>query len=295
MPYIQQIDYEPILQLLRTGMNDTAVATRLGCSRPTVRKVRVRNNLPAVMRGSKPKHFSFEDAYRAHAKPGADGHMTWTGGYADVTPAVSHRHRTRSAYKIAFRLHHGRDPQGLVKPGCTQRGCVAGAHLTDAMMRRTARETAAAARPRKVAGPQPNGTRTEILALIGEGHSDTRVARILHTTVTRVAKIRAGEGLPAWKRSVPSVEEKWATWVRPMTDGHVRWAGPLHLGTPIIRHRGRNHSARAVGFTALHGRTPVGKVLPDCGMTWCVSPEHGADDVMRRADHLYDHIFGAAA
>lgn len=293
MPFTQQIDRGPLLDLLRAGtMTETAIAAQLGISRPAVHKIRAAYGLPAPRRGSSPKHASFEDAYRAHAVPASDGHAAWTGSWGDVTPVVQHRHSTRSAYKIAFRLHHGRDPQGLVKSSCGKHGCVAGAHLTDTVMRREAREAAAATRPRQTPGPAANGTRSEILQLLGEGHSDKEVARRLNTDPHRVGAIRAAEGLPAWKRTTVSLEEKWKTWAEPTPDGHARWTGTRRGGTPTIRHKGRNHSARAVGFTMQHGRPPVGRVLPDCGTAWCMNPEHTPDDVIRRADRLYDQMFG---
>lgn len=295
MPFARQIDYTPILELLHTGLTDTAVAARIGCSRPTVRMVRVRNNLPAPLHGSTSKHHTFDDVYRAHAIPTTDGHMTWTGGHNGVTPTVHHLHQGRSAYKIAFRLHHQREPQGLVKVGCHQPGCVAGAHLTDATIRKAIQEAEAAGRPVKAPGPAANGTRAEIIALISEGRSNKEIAGLLRTNVARVRTIRRSAGLPAWARSAVPIESKWATWVRPTTGGHARWVGTLRGGTPNIAHGQRNHSARAVGFTMLHGRPPVGKVLPGCGMAWCVSPEHSVDDVMRRADRVYDRIFGVAA
>jgi DNA-binding CsgD family transcriptional regulator len=296
MPFTRQIDRGPLLELLQSGsMTETAIAAKLGISRPTVHKIRAEYGLPAPLRGSTPKHASVEDAYRAHAIPTTDGHTRWTGSWQNVTPIVQHRHSTRSAYKIAFRLHHGRDPQGLVKPGCDHSGCVAGAHLTDTAMRRATREAAAAARPRRQHGPTANGTRRDILELLSEGHSDKEIGRRLNTSPQRVGKIRAEEGLPGWKRSALPVEEKWKAWVQPTPDGHAAWTGTRRGGTPTIRHQGRNHSARAVGFTAHHGRAPVGRVLPDCGTAWCMNPEHTSDDVIRRADHLYDQLFGAAA
>ncbi|MDX5568456.1 hypothetical protein PYK79_41375 [Streptomyces sp. ID05-04B] len=296
MPYTQQIDRGPLLELLRAGtMTETAIAARLGISRPTVHKIRAEWGLPAPARGSMPKHASFEDAFHAAAEAAADGHVAWAGSWSGVTPIVQHQHHSRSAYKIAFRLHHGRDPEGLVKSGCTLAGCVAGPHLTDKAMRSATREAAAAARPARAPGPAANGTRADILALIAEGHADTRIARILHTSIKRVRAVRAAEGLPAWQPTAVPLEQKWAVWVQPTPDGHARWTGTVRGGTPTIRHQGRNCSARGVGFTALHGRAPVGKVLPDCGASWCVAAEHAADDVIRRADHLYTAIFERAA
>lgn len=144
-------------------------------------------------------------------------------------------------------------------------------------------------------GPPPKVSRAEIVALLNEGRPNGEIARTLHVTRNRVKAIRREEGLPQWTRRVPTAEEKWKAWVRPVAAGHARWAGPLRGGTPNVSEGRRNYSARAFGFTLLHGRDPVGRVLPGCGLTWCVAPEHATDGRLRRADRLHEQIFGRAA
>jgi hypothetical protein len=40
-----------------------------------------------------------------------------------------------SAYRAAFRLHHGREPEGTVTSACDELLCVSGTHVEDRPMR----------------------------------------------------------------------------------------------------------------------------------------------------------------
>ncbi|MDX3248820.1 hypothetical protein [Streptomyces sp. ME18-1-4] len=89
---------------------------------------------PTVTRQTR-RPASMEEAFARHAKPADDGHVQWTGSMSHTTPTVWCGTTTYSAYKIAFRLHHGRDPEGVVTSSCDMPGCVAGAHVEDRPMR----------------------------------------------------------------------------------------------------------------------------------------------------------------
>jgi hypothetical protein len=145
--------------------------------------------------------------------------------------------------------------------------------------------------------PGPRGvSRADIIALLQDGHSDKYIARTLHVGPARPREIRAELGLPKTARpSGLTLEQKWATHARSVTGGHVRWTGGLRGCTPNLVHRNRNYSARRVAFELGHGRPPVGRVMPGCGQSWCVAPEHATDASMRRADALFSTIFGVAA
>lgn len=72
------------------------------------------------------------------------GHRRWRGRTtADGAPMAG---RTESVYRIAFRLHHGRQPEGQVRhtADCRLKHCVEGAHLTDRIIREAARAGVAA-------------------------------------------------------------------------------------------------------------------------------------------------------
>ncbi|MGJ3559008.1 hypothetical protein ACR6C2_08515 [Streptomyces sp. INA 01156] len=49
-----------------------------------------------------------------------------------------------TACRVAFRMVHGREPEGQVRVSCVMKHCVEGSHLTDRLMRETARAVDAA-------------------------------------------------------------------------------------------------------------------------------------------------------
>ncbi|MEV5659828.1 hypothetical protein [Streptomyces flaveolus] len=120
---------------LRADVPHVDIARQLGVSRETVRGVHRALGLPARPRGRGPAHASLEDAFRAHTTPDADGHVKWTGYRDGVLPIVCHGRVKVPAPRVAFQLHHGRDPEGRLTRTCDVPGCVAGAHYTDRPMR----------------------------------------------------------------------------------------------------------------------------------------------------------------
>jgi hypothetical protein len=143
--------------------------------------------------------------------------------------------------------------------------------------------------------PGPAGVpRADIIRLLAEGHSDREIGRRLHTNPKRVGRIRTELELPQYEPTTIPLEQKWTTHTQPTPGGHLRWTGPLRAGTPNLVHGGRNYSARRIAFRLGHGREPAGRVLPGCGQSWCIAPDHAEDTAMRRADALYTAIFGAA-
>ncbi|MEU7399966.1 hypothetical protein [Streptomyces sp. NPDC044948] len=138
--------------------------------------------------------------------------------------------------------------------------------------------------------------RADIIPLLHKGLSDRAIGRTLHTNPKRVGRIRADLGLPQYETppSTP-LEDLWKRRTRAVAGGHMRWTGALRSGMPNLVHQQRNVSARRVAFQIGHGREPVGRVLPDCGHSWCVAPEHTTDQPMRHSDVLYQQIFGSAA
>lgn len=70
---------------------------------------------------------------------------------------------------------------------------------------------------------------------------------------------------------------------RPDTAGHVTWSGRRgRHGAPLIRHNGRETPAAAAAFQQRTGRTPVGMSRADCGVQYCIAPDHVQDDLERR-------------
>lgn len=240
--------------------------------------------------GRRPAHASIEDAFRARAIPAAEGHVEWTGikNSTTGTPVVQLGTLRVSAYKVAFRLEHGREPVGYLKPACGKPGCVAGAHLQDAPTRE-------AAKPPKTQFNPPPASRADIVALLAEGHSDRYIVHALHTSQKRVARYRTDLQLPRAKRNVITVEQAWTARTQPTADGHLAWTGGVREGVPVFKHDGDEYSARRLAFRMAHGREPAGRVHAGCGWPPCVKPQHVEDQRMR--DQLrtqYTAIFGDA-
>lgn len=79
---------------------------------------------------------SWGDAFHSQAVAMAGGHLHWTGRTGSRgTPVVAWAGQVETAYRLAFRWHHKREPQGNVRPECGYPACVAGAHLADLLIR----------------------------------------------------------------------------------------------------------------------------------------------------------------
>lgn len=132
-----------------------------------------------------------------------------------------------------------------------------------------------------------NATRTDIIAMLREGHSNSRIARELRVDKHRVRRIREDLGLPTFVRTeqTRTIEEKWALFTRSLEDGHLLWTGTrgTSAGTPVLSYKENLYTAASIAFTIQHGREPHGYVLPDCGMKHCVAPGHVDDEAGRTA------------
>lgn len=80
---------------------------------------------PKTKNGPRPSD-TLEDLYHRHTQPAPGGHLLWTspGRGNSGTPAVRHKGKQHSAYRIAFRMKYGRDPIGHVRPVCGVEACV---------------------------------------------------------------------------------------------------------------------------------------------------------------------------
>lgn len=75
---------------------------------------------------------TIDELFRARTEPLDGGHLRWTG-YTSKRGVGSVRHggRIHTAARVAFRIHHGRDPQGYCTAECGMPGCVAPEHIDD--------------------------------------------------------------------------------------------------------------------------------------------------------------------
>lgn len=124
--------------------------------------------------------------------------------------------------------------------------------------------------------PSRHPKHDEIVRLLREGLSNAEVVRRLRCDKNRVAQIRAEESIPG-PHDPRSLIQKWRERAVEGEDGHMSWTGKHNNGTPVVRHDGHDHSARAIAFTMRTKRAPEGNTLPDCGWFPCVAPAHMQD------------------
>jgi hypothetical protein len=132
----------------------------------------------------------------------------------------------------------------------------------------------------------PNATRADIIAMLSEGHSNSRISRDLRCDKQRVIRIRAELSLPAYVpvEQTRTLEEKWALSTQPVDGGHLEWTGERAsaTGTPVMRYKEASYSPAAVAFRTKHGREAEGYAIADCGLKHCVAPDHVEDEAGRR-------------
>ncbi|MER7477339.1 hypothetical protein ABTX60_06750 [Streptomyces sp. NPDC126510] len=135
---IVEVSDEQILRALlaEEDVSNRAVGLALGVDDRRVDEVRKRVGLPSYVRGRRPIYGSWLEAFTAQSEPVEGGHRRWTGTREKCgTSVVRHRTSIQTAYRVAFRLHHGREPQGKVSQSCEIPGCVAGEHQQDRLIR----------------------------------------------------------------------------------------------------------------------------------------------------------------
>jgi len=237
------------------------------------------------------KASSLEESYRQRAVLRDDGHADWRGSFnSGGTPVLSWRGTSYSALRVAYRIAHGREPEGRAFAGCTHDGCVAPQCMRDSAV------TPWPGRHR-MGKRRPNGTRAEIVALLGQGLSNQRIAQLLRTSPRRVGQIRKELGLPPAavpprRPRDPSVEDAFRRHARPVDGEHMEWAGPRRDGLPVVCHSGRTYMARRIAFRIAAGRDAEGPVTVGCDMADCVAPDHMEDKRLRTQ---YTAIFGDVA
>lgn len=66
--------------------------------------------------------------------------------------------------------------------------------------------------------------------------------------------------------------QQWRARTVDLGGGHLGWTG-----SRWIRYEGRTYRGARLAFMIRTGREPVGRVMADCGMEGCVTPEHVED------------------
>lgn len=130
-----------IAELLRAGVPQSHIARRLHVAPITVQRTREALRLPAP-KTCRVLPATLEDAFRQHTRPTDGGHIEWTGRFNASAPTLIFQGTVHSAYQVAFRFHHGRDPVGKVTSCRSVKGCVAGPCLRDQPMRQREQQAA---------------------------------------------------------------------------------------------------------------------------------------------------------
>lgn len=134
---------EEMRVLIRGGLTNTVIAQRLRVRHSTVSEVR---KSMGVDPGGRTPAGTLEDAYWARTRPVDGGHLVWTGlrNNQRGVPLIRYAGRLHSARRVAFRVHYGREPEGVVLAVCDVPRCVAGRCLDDEAARRRTRAQLAA-------------------------------------------------------------------------------------------------------------------------------------------------------
>ena len=124
--------------LLTAGATYAEVNAEIGISEPTIHAIRKRAGLPPSRRkGGVPPRSKAQALAESTEPYGAEGHVRWTGPMAGRMPQLHAEGAKLNASHVAFEAHHGRPPTGRVNRNCGETACVAGAHLTDHVLRST--------------------------------------------------------------------------------------------------------------------------------------------------------------
>lgn len=126
------------IRALLADQSTDAIARQLRVDRAAVRRIRVAVGIPYI----RPEQArTLEEKWATHTKTVDGGHLEWTGEHATTgTPVVSYKEKHYSAAAVAFRIKHGRDPDGYAIADCGLKHCVAPDHVEDEAGRRRNRE-----------------------------------------------------------------------------------------------------------------------------------------------------------
>lgn len=129
---------EQIAALLKQGKDNATIVRTLRVDKRRVARIRRELGLPNVPR----QPLTLEEKWAANTRPVDGGHLEWTGERQQVsgTPVMRYREKSYPAAAIAFRVQHGRDPDGYARADCGFQHCVAPAHVDDTAARQRTRE-----------------------------------------------------------------------------------------------------------------------------------------------------------
>lgn len=278
--------FEQIVRVLGAGTeeSDAELALRLGGCPEFVGRVRASLGMAPRPLPSLHAKLSAEDRLDLFSEPIPGGHRRWLGTLSETGLPVIGKMSVRC---IAFRLEHGREPEGRVRVECAQRLCVEGSHLTDQAMRDRG------AGPSFTRGGRPvdEESRRRVAAFLAsadEVPATVAVAAQLGVDRRIVAEVRSGLGigrtLPERQRPKVWTRETLEALMTPLPGGHARWTGRVTGdGVPVVDNC---TTAARVVFRVTYGREPEGVVRVTCDRKHCVAGLHLADRPMRKGEAL---------
>lgn len=125
---------DQIVALLQAGLPDAVIARQLQAARSRVRRYRRELGIPPHGPDCTPAA-SPEEKFWRRAQPTDDGHLLWPGLDPDHGATIRYADRNYSIHWLAFRIGNQREPDGVVRSGCDQAGCVHPRHVEDQQMR----------------------------------------------------------------------------------------------------------------------------------------------------------------
>lgn len=127
-----------ITELLQQGLSNLRISQRLRCDKHRVARIRQQLGIPNVPM----QPLTLEEKWATKTRPVDGGHLEWTGGRQSIsgTPVLLYKQRLHTATAVAFRIRHGREPEGYAFAECGFEHCVAPEHVDDQAARMKTRE-----------------------------------------------------------------------------------------------------------------------------------------------------------
>lgn len=123
------------IELLRGGATYQQITDEVGISAPTILAICRKAGLPTPdNNGGQPARTKAE-ALALHLEAYGDGHARWNGPMTGRLPQLYAEKTRFNARHVVFEQHHGRPPVGRLRSDCGVTACMAGAHLTDHVLR----------------------------------------------------------------------------------------------------------------------------------------------------------------